>query len=53
MSKMGNHLLKVMYCIEKFVGFPAMNFGIKLFVSFQLLPLVLGGQGCGKKRVLV
>ena len=47
---MVKHRIKVMYGIEKFVGFPAMNFGITLVVSFQLLPLVLGVLGCGRKK---
>ena len=36
-----------MYGIENFDVFQAMNFGRILVVSFQLLPLVLGGQGLG------
>ena len=37
---------------QKFIGFPATNFGRTLVVSFQLLPLVLGGRGCGiRKRI--
>ena len=44
---MGKHLEKVMYGIEDFVGFPEMNFGRTMVVSFQLLPLVLDGRGCG------
>ena len=48
----GKALNKGMYGIEKFVGFPAMNFGRTLVVSFQLLTLVLGGRGCGiRKRI--
>ena len=39
----GKHRIKVMCGIEKFVGFPEINFGRTLVVSFQLLPLVLGG----------
>ena len=31
--------------LGKFVGFQALNFGIKLVVLLQLLPLVLGGRG--------
>ena len=31
---------------KKFVVFQAMNFGITLVVSFQLLPLVLGDRVC-------
>ena len=41
---MGEHQEKGMDGIKKFVGFQAMDFGIILFVSFQRLPLVLGGQ---------
>ena len=49
---MGKHWEKVMYGIETFVGFSAMNFGITLVVSFQLLTLVLGGRGYGiRKRI--
>ena len=52
MRKLVNHWEKVMYGIENFVGFPEMNFGGTLVVSFQLLPLVLGGRGCGiSKRI--
>ena len=36
--------------IEKISGFQAINFGITLVVSFQLLPLVLGGLGCGRRK---
>ena len=39
-----------MYGIEKFVGFPAMNFGRTLVVSFQLLSLVLGGSRLWEKQ---
>ena len=39
-----------MYGIEKFVGFLEMNFGGTLVVSFQFLPLVVGGQGCGRRK---
>ena len=46
----GKALGKVMYGIENFVGFPAMNFGRTLVVLFQLLPLVLGGQGYGRRK---
>ena len=39
--------------IGKFSGFQAMNFGITLAVSFQILPMVSGvkyvGEGEGKK----
>ena len=50
--KMGNYWEKGMYGIGNFVGFPAINFGIILVVSFQLLPLVLGDRGCGiRKRI--
>ena len=41
------HLIKVICNIKKLVGFPEMNFGVALVVSFQLLHLVLGGLGCG------
>ena len=34
---------------RKIVGFPEMSFGITLVVSFQLLPLVLGDQGCRRR----
>ena len=37
-----------MHGIEKFFGFPAMNFGRTLVVSFQLLPLVLGVEAVGE-----
>ena len=30
--------------------FPEMNFRRTLVVSFQLLPLVLGGRGCGRRK---
>ena len=36
--------------IEKFGGFQSMNFGITLVVLFQLVPLVLGDQGCGRGK---
>ena len=36
--------------IEKFDGFQAMNFGITVVVSFQLLPLVLGDIGCRRRK---
>ena len=36
--------------IEKFGGFQAINFGRTLVVSFQLTPLVMGGQGCGRRE---
>ena len=35
---------------QTFVGYSAMNFGRTLVVSFQLLPLVLGGRGCGRRK---
>ena len=41
---------KLIYGIEKFVGFPEINFGRTLVVSFQLLLLVLGGQGYGIRK---
>ena len=41
------YLSKYSIGIEKFVGFPAMNFGRTLVVSFQLLTLVLGSRVCG------
>ena len=41
---------QVMDGIEKFTGFQAMNFGRTLFVSFQLIPLVLGDLGCGRRK---
>ena len=47
---MGNNLIKVMHSIETFVGFPEMNFGRTLVVSFQLLPLVLGVEAVGEGR---
>ena len=47
---MGNHWEKAMDNIEKFVGFPEMNFGITLVVLFQLLPLVLGSRGFGRRK---
>ena len=38
--------------IKKFIGFPEINFRRTLVVSFQLLPLVLEGLGCGiRKRI--
>ena len=40
-----------MEIIEKFVIFPAMNFGRTLVVSFQLLILVLGDLGCGRRKM--
>ena len=49
---MGKHWEKGMDGIENFVGFPELSFGKTLVVSFQLLPLVLGGRGCGiRKRI--
>ena len=50
MRKMGKHWENFMYGIEKIVDFPAINFGIILIVLFQLIPLVLGGQGCGRRN---
>ena len=47
---MEKHWEKGMDGIENFVGFPGMNFGRILVVSFQLLPLVLGGRGCGRRK---
>ena len=41
---------KLMYGIETFVGFSAMNFGRTLVVLFQILPFVLGGRGCGRRK---
>ena len=37
---------------QKFICFPEMNFGRTLVVSFQLLPLVLGYQGCGISNII-
>ena len=48
---MGKHLIKVMCGIKTFVDFPEMYFGGTLVVSFQLLPLVLGGRGCGRRKI--
>ena len=36
--------------IKTFGSFQAMGFGRILVVSFQLLPLVLGGRGCGRTK---
>ena len=36
--------------IGKFGGFQAMNFERTLVVLFQLLPLVFGGRGCGRRK---
>ena len=36
--------------IEKFVGFPEMNFWETWIVSFQLLPLVLWDLGCERSN---
>ena len=47
---MGKHMEKVMYGIEKFVGFSEMKFGRTLVVSFQLIPLFLGDLGCGRRN---
>ena len=47
---MVKHREKEMYGIENFVGFPEIYFGRTLVVSFQLLPLVLGGRGCGRRK---
>ena len=47
MRTMGKHSIKVIYSIEEFVNFTEMDFGRTLVVLFQLLPLVLGGLGCG------
>ena len=33
--------------LGKLGGFLEINIGITLVVSFRILPLVLGGQGCG------
>ena len=38
--------------IEEFGGFQVINFGGTLLVSFQLLLLVLGGRGIGRKKRL-
>ena len=38
-----------MHGIKKFVGFPAMNFGITLVVSFQLLPWSWGVKAVGER----
>ena len=35
---------------RKFVGFPEINFGRTLVVSVQILTLVLGGRGCGRRK---
>ena len=35
---------------QKFFGFPAINFGRTLVVSFQVLPLVLEGRGYGRRK---
>ena len=48
--KMVKHWEKVMYGIEKFIGFPEMNFGRTFVVSFQLLLLVLGVDAVGEGR---
>ena len=47
---MGKHLIKVMYSIEKFVGFPEFNLGRTVVVLFQLLHLLLGGRGFGRRK---
>ena len=36
--------------LGEFDGFQAMIFVITLVVLFHLLPLVLGGQGCGRRE---
>ena len=38
--------------ISKFCGFQAIHFGRTLVVSFNLLPLVLGSQGCGRMKMV-
>ena len=43
MKKTGNSWLKVMFGIKKFVASQAVNSGRTLVVSFQRIPLVLGG----------
>ena len=47
---MGKHWEKEMGVIEKFVGFPAMDFGRTSVVLFQITPLFLGGQVCGENK---
>ena len=47
---MGKNEEKGMDGIKKFISFPEMNFGRTLVVSFQLLPLVLGGRGHGRRK---
>ena len=46
----GKSLGKVNVQYQKVHRFPEMNFGRTLVVLFQLLSLVLGGQGCGRGR---
>ena len=36
--------------LGKLGGFLEINIGITLVVSFHLLPLVLGGRGCGRSK---
>ena len=36
--------------IKKLVGFPVINLGRTLVVSFQLVPLVLGDRGFGRRN---
>ena len=48
----GNSWLKVMFGIEHFVASQAVNSGRTLVVSFQLLPLVLGDRGCGRRKMI-
>ena len=36
--------------LGKFEGFQAINFGGTLVVSFQIVPFVLGGQVCGRRK---
>ena len=50
MEKTGNSWLKLMFGIAKFVASQAVNYGRTFVVSFQRLPLVLGGQGCGRRK---
>ena len=47
---MGNHWENVMVGIEKIVGFQTMNFERTLVALFHILPLVLGGWGCRKRK---
>ena len=47
---MVKHWEKVIDGIGNFIGFPEMNYGITLVVSFYFLPLVLGDQGCGRRK---